>query len=171
MDLFFATAALIVSLFSLIITVWLWRESNRPVVTARIKTHHGGNVAILYNLEIVNSGARPAKDVRLSIKPDDLERALAPADKRGPEFDRHMRSVNRCFEERATIPVLLNSGTCSNAFGHTSKQDPFWLPGTVLPVSISYRGIEGQSYKSQVAIRIDDTAGFAGTFYGQPEDA
>ncbi|WP_131453056.1 hypothetical protein [Xanthomonas citri] len=170
MDLFFATGALIVSLISLLITIWLWRESNRPVVTARIKTHNGGNIAILYNLEVVNSGSRPARNVRLSIKQSDLNQALVSSDKRGQGFEGHLRLVNRCFEGRAAIPILLNSETCSNAFGHTSKEDPFWLPGALLPISISYQGIEGQSYKADVCIKIDDTAGFAGSFYGRPED-
>lgn len=166
MSTFFATSALIVSLISLLITVWLWRESNRPVVTARIKTHRGGNVAILYNLEVVNSGTRPAKDVRLIVDLDDLAHAVVPPSERGVDFAQTMRCVARCFEMRATISVLLNSETRSNSFGHTSREDPFWVPGAAIPISISYRGLERQLYMTNLVLRIDDTAGFAGSFYG-----
>ena len=165
MSIFFAASALVVSLISLVITITLWRASNRPVVTACIRTHKGGNVAIFYNLEVVNTGTRPAKNVRMSVKQDDLECAAVPASERRPDFDTELRLIERCFEERATISVLLNGESRTNAFGHTSVEDPFWLPGATLPVTISYRGLEGQSYRTSLLLRIDDTASFAGCFY------
>lgn len=166
MATFFSTAALIVSLVSFLITIWLWRESNRPVVTARIKTHQGGNIAILYLLEVVNSGARPAKNVRLHMDHQEIMDAVLPDATSHTDYERVLRSIARCFEKRAAIPILLNGEATTNPFGHTSIESPFWLPGATLRLAISYQGLEGQTYKSVIAIKIDDTAGFAGSSYG-----
>jgi hypothetical protein len=169
--IFFSTAALIVSLISFLITIWLWRESNRPVVTARIRTHKGGNISILYRIELVNSGTRPAKNVRLHVDHQEITAALLPAAQSHQNYERELRCIERCFEDRAIVPILLNGGTETSPFGHTSIESPFWLPGATLRVAISYQGLEGQSYRSNVTIKIDDTAGFAGFSYGSPGDA
>jgi hypothetical protein len=167
----FSTASLIVSLISLLITIWLWRESNRPVVTARIRTHTGGNVAILYRIELVNSGARPAKNVRLLADHQEIIDALLPAARSHKDYERELRYIERCFEDRAMVPVLLNGETTSSPFGHTSLEAPFWSPGATLRLVVAYQGLEGQRYKSAVTIKIDDTAGFAGHSYGSEGDA
>ncbi len=165
MTILFSTSALIVSLISLLITIWLWRESHRPIVTARIRTHKGGNLAILYVLELVNSGSRPARNVRLHANHTDILNALLPEASSQPDYVLELRSVKRCFEQRATVSVLLNGESITNAFGFTSIESPFWRPGAIIPVVISYEGVGGALYRSVVALKIDDTAGFAGTFY------
>ena len=152
----FSTAALIVSLISLLITIWLWRESNRPVVTARIRTHTGGNIAILYRIELVNSGARPAKNVHLLADHQKIINALLPAARSHKDYERELRYIERCFEDRAMVPVLLNGETTSSPFGHTSLEAPFWSPGATLQLVVAYQGLEGQKYKSAVTIKIDD---------------
>lgn len=48
-------------------TRWVWRQSNRPIVSALVETHSSGNVATLFNLTIINSGNRPATNIKLSI--------------------------------------------------------------------------------------------------------
>ena len=68
------------------------------------------------------------------------------------------------------VPILLNGATETSPFGHTSIESPFWSPGATLQLGISYQGLEGQRYKSNVTIKIDDTAGFAGVSYGSPGD-
>ena len=166
METFFSTAALIASLISLLITVWLWRESNRPVVTARIKTHSAGNIAIFYKIEVVNSGTRPAKNVRLHVQPQEIAKALLPEAKNSKNFAKELRYIECCFEDRAVIPVLLNGESRTSPFGHTSSENPLWVPGAIIEVGISYQGLEGQGYKSRFTIKIDDTKGFAGTSYG-----
>ena len=166
----FSVAAVIISVISLCVTVLLWQQSNRPVVAARIKTHSGGNVAIMYLLELVNSGSRPAKNIRLHASHDQIAAALMPEAKSQPDFANHLRTVERCFEERAMVPVLLNGEAITNSFGHTSMGHPFWKPGATMELKISYRGLQGQRYASRVTIKIDDTAGFAGASYGGKAD-
>lgn len=170
MGTFFSVSALIVSLISLLITIWLWRESNRPVVTARIKTHKGGNIAILYCIELVNSGSRPAKNIRLHADRQEILSALLPSAQSHKDYERELRYIERCFEERATVPILLNGETTTSPFGHTSIESPFWSPGATLRLMVSYQGLEGQRYRSAVAIKIDDTVGFAGVSYGSTGD-
>lgn len=165
MEAFFSVSALIISLISLLITIWLWRESNRPVVSARIKTHKGGNVSILYNIELINCGTRPAKDVRIFIEQQELDGAILPEARVKNSFEEEFLHVKKCFEERAAVPILLNGETISNAFGHTSIERPFWRPGATMQIKVYYMGLEGQRYESSITIKIDDTAGFAGAFY------
>jgi hypothetical protein len=161
----FSVGALIISVISLCVTVWLWQQSNRPVVTARIKTHSGGNIAIMYLLELVNSGSRPAKNIRLHVTQEQITSALTPEAKNQPGFADHLRTIERCFEERAIVQVLLNGEITANPFGYTSIERPFWRPGATMRLQISYHGLQGQRYTSRVTIRIDDTAGFAGALY------
>lgn len=158
-------SAIFVSVISLFITVLLWRESNRPVVSARVITHSGGNIMILYNIEIINSGSRPAKNVRLHIEHKELANATTKEPDRNRNFSKELYSIKRCFDERATVPILLNGSSVSNAFGYTSDESPFWIPGAHLEITITYQGLQGRRYKSRIPLRIDDTDAFAGTAY------
>ena len=170
MQTIFSVAAVIISVISLAVTVWLWQQSNRPVVTARIKTHSGGNMAITYLLELVNSGTRPAKNVRLHASHDKIAAALMPEAHNDSHFATHLRIVERCFEERSMVPVLLNGEATTNPFGHTSAEHPFWQPGATMQLQVTYHGLQGQRYSSLITIKIDDTAGFAGASYGDKAD-
>lgn len=162
--------AIAISVASLLVTVWLWRESNRPVVSVQVRTHSAGNVAILYNVEVTNSGSRPAKNVRLRIAQDELMAAIVPEARGRHDFDRQLAYIERCFDERAAIPVLLNGASISNAFGQTGSESPFWRPGAVMQLSLSYQGLQGQRYKTRMPLRIDNTEGFAGTSYSSSSD-
>lgn len=169
MSVFLSTLALLMSAASLAVAVWHWRQSNRPVVTVRIRTHKGGNVAIAYWIEILNSGARPARNVRLQLDNAAIEAALAEGAREVASFEKDIRAVRKCFDERAMVPILPNGEIVANTFGHTGAP-PFWIPGTVLHIGITYEGLEGQKYETTVPIRIDDTSGFAGSSYeGEPE--
>lgn len=135
-----------------------------------VKTHSGGNMAIFYNIELINSGNRPALDVRLEVDHNDVFSAMLPEAKSAEHFESDIASIHRCFEERSTIPVLLNGSTASNSFGQTSLARPLWRPGAVFPVTVSYKGYGRQKYRSIQRLRIDDTAGFAGSYYEPPSN-
>jgi len=157
--------AIIISVASLLVTVWLWRESNRPVVSVQVRTHSGGNVAILYNIVVTNSGSRPAKNVRLHMAHDELMAAIAPEAHGKRDFNRQLTLIERCFDERATVPLLLNGASISNAFGQTGSELPFWRPGAIMQLALTYQGLRGQRYKASMPLRIDDTEGLAGSSY------
>jgi hypothetical protein len=65
-----AIAALFVSLASLIISVYIFRRSRRPIVTVAVKTHSGGDEAICYDLVVRNSGPIPARNIRIQLAED-----------------------------------------------------------------------------------------------------
>ena len=59
-----AVVALVVSLSSLLISFDIWKRAFRPIMApVAVKTHSGGNVAIMYDLVVMNSGTIPAKNV------------------------------------------------------------------------------------------------------------
>src|SRR4051812_28354436 len=97
-SLTFSTAALVVSLISFYFARKSWRESNRPLVVARIVTHSGGNVGTTLDLLVENTGNRPAKNIRLTVDPEALKTALAPN-----ASDSHKKQVDNCFSERGII--------------------------------------------------------------------
>lgn len=65
-SLSFSVVALIVSVLSFYFSIKSWRESNRPLVTARVSNKSAGNVAASLILVVQNTGNRPAKNVTLS---------------------------------------------------------------------------------------------------------
>jgi hypothetical protein len=155
MDAIIALAALFVSLCSFLISLDVWRRSFRPIVTVAVKTHAGGNQAILYDLVILNSGTIPARNVRITSK----ESSLASA------FGGHASPANRqrwlaCFSE--VIPVLHNSEKMSCSFGTTQANDAgFWKYRATIRVKVTYEGRWGK-YQEEQDIRIADTDSFTG---------
>jgi hypothetical protein len=73
-SLAFAAAAFLVSLLSFYFSIKSWRESNRPLVTARVSSRGmGGNMAIPLSILVENTGNRPAKNIRLTVDSAILE--------------------------------------------------------------------------------------------------
>jgi len=75
-SVFISGAALIVSAFSFYFSIKSWRESNRPLITARVSTHSGGNVGCALDLIVENTGNRPARNIRLIVNLEKLNAAL-----------------------------------------------------------------------------------------------
>ena len=165
--------ALAVSAMSVWFTRNLWLQTNRPIVTAAIRTHKGGNTAITYELALVNSGARPATVVRLTAGTEHVEGALESGVSARPDLAAVVTQVLRCFSGDAVIPVLLNGQTLTNSFGFTGSAGgvgPFWRIGATIPVVIDYSDLEGRSYRTAVTLVIRDTAGFAGGYWAESND-
>lgn len=154
-------AALLISGVALIISVLAWRDSNRPLVTARVTTAAGGNVAVALNLLIENTGNRPAKNTQLSVVPALFDRALAPS-----LDDAERRRVADCFSPAFRIPVLANGASVTNAFGllHGSS-DATSQRCSRIPITREYEDIDGGRFKHAHDPFIVDAAGFAGTFW------
>jgi hypothetical protein len=68
----------IASLLTVFFMVHLWRRSNRPLVTARIATHRGGDVNTALDVLVENAGSQPAINVRLRAKREDVEAVTCP---------------------------------------------------------------------------------------------
>lgn len=158
-------AALAVSLLSYYFSIKSWRESNRPIVTARVSTHEGGNVGIALNIVVQNTGNRPAKNVRLAVDRSALEAALSS--------DTLREQVHRCFSDEAVIPVLENGRFVSNSFGALSDQanKSTWKPNSKLDIDVSYQDLDGRKFNHHIPLLVADDAGFAGSFWGDSREA
>jgi hypothetical protein len=150
-----AAIALVVSFCSLLISLDVWRRTARPVVAVAVKTHAGGNVAILYDLVVVNSGSMPAKNVKLIAEPNSLAAALG-ADATPANRDGWLS----CFD--FVIPVLLNNDKTSCSFGTTEANDRgFWKYKAIIDVDVVYEG-RWRTYRDKQRLRILDTDSFTG---------
>ena len=168
-----ALAAILISLgslfaaiFSVYFTVRLWRKSNRPLVTARIAAHSGGNTGISLDILVENTGTRPALDVRLCAKKEDIRAAMRARDD-APELQ---RDANRIFFSDVSIPVLPNGRTMSNAFGGLGDGGGDWRAGSRIPIKVIYSGMDGTRYNEQGVLLLHDDSGFAQTSWKGPAE-
>lgn len=166
-----AALALGVSLISLWFARRSWLQTNRPIVSAAVETHAGGNESIAYNLAVSNTGNRPAINVRLCVNTKAIEECMAPwvEKMRGPSTT--YAQVMRCFSEDGEIPLLINGKTMTNSFAYTRGDNgTFWRYGASLRISISYGDLDGRHYCTSQVIRIKDSAAFAGGMWSSSEN-
>ncbi|BES83372.1 hypothetical protein PEC302110_04690 [Pectobacterium araliae] len=69
--------ALVLSIVSFMFTRRSWLQSNRPIVSASVETHAGGNESIAYNLVLSNTGNRPAINVRIRVKEVEIDACIS----------------------------------------------------------------------------------------------
>ena len=156
--------AFFISLCSFLFAKWNWRESNRPIVSAMIRTANGGNEAIAYEIVVINSGNRPATGIRLQANLEDIKGCLAQVSQANLE-NVSWKDVVACFSEAGEIPLLLQGREATNAFGVTKRTDGFWTYGSRFNVKVSYSDLAGRKYTSFQALVVADTMGFAGGFW------
>jgi hypothetical protein len=162
LDTLIALAALAVSLVALGMSVYFWRRQFRPIVTAMVKTHSGGNNGIAYNLVVLNSGSIPAKNIRLNVHDQaGLEAALGV----GANEDDRKRWL-ACFDQSTVIPLLQNGDRISCSFGmtHRDPRQSFWRPQALFPIRVEYEGWFGAKYDSDPPnfLQIADSDSFTG---------
>lgn len=141
LDTVIAAIALIISIISLALSIHFWRRSFRPIVTAAISTHSSGNVGIVFNLEILNSGSLPAKNIQLKAKDIDINNAMVLN-----VSDEKKRAYLRCFESDCIIKILHNSAKVQCAFGNHEINGGFWKYNSTIPITIEYEGWFGKKY-------------------------
>lgn len=161
-SLYISGAAAIVAILSFYFAIKSWRESNRPIVVARVTTRKGGNMGTLLDLILENTGNRPAKNVRLTVKRADLDSALSG------QRDNPLRSaIERCFSEETFLPILENGRRVSNSFGliGVPGRGSTWIANSVLSIHLYYEDLDGRKYHHEIPLLIADDTGFAGTFW------
>lgn len=153
-----SVAAIAISLISIWISVRNWRESNRPIMAAYVATHAAGNVAAMFDLVVVNQGTRPAVNVRLCADVVALDKALTNGD-RSPLAEH----VKRCFDPKRFIPLIGPGASVKNSFGIVkgTSVDSTWHYGSVFPVTITYRDLEGRAFASRLDVLIQNSEAFA----------
>jgi hypothetical protein len=162
-SLMVALMAVAVSAVSFYFSVQSWQESNRPLVTARITSFGlGGNIAIPLSLLIENTGSRPAKNVKLKVEDEVLNRAILP----NVEHVEMIEAIKLCFSERGVIPVLANGTVVHNNFGLLkSESEGTWKPNSRFDVTLQYEDLDGRTYRHTNPLLLADDRGFAGSFW------
>jgi hypothetical protein len=150
--------SVVVSALALIFARYSWQQSNRPVVSARIETAAGGNVGIALNIVVENSGNRPATDVFLKSDMTLVARCLSAPGQVPTD-------AKRCLSSEVCIPILLPEKPVTNSFGFLGNAPGAWKSGSIIPLTIRYRDLAGNGYKSKLNLLLADTAGFAQTFW------
>lgn len=126
-----------------------WKETHRPLITARVTTHASGNQMTALNLVVSNTGNRPAKNVRLSVNRKDLERAFASGNQ-----NPRRQQAERCFSD--SIVVISNGSSVSNSFGcfSVSEKNRTWKEPTVINITLKYEDLDGRIYSNDQPLRI-----------------
>jgi len=161
-DTIIAVSALLVSIVALGLSIYFWRTSFRPIVTAMVITHRSGNKAIAFDLKILNSGTLPAKNIRLRVEQKHIDSALG---KGGRESDKRMWLS--CFEQKNVIKVLHNNENICCSFGLVSANNSgFWKYKAIIPITIEYEGWFGKKYIQNQELQIIDTSSFTDFRWG-----
>ncbi|GAB4534363.1 MAG: hypothetical protein Tsb0014_20490 [Pleurocapsa sp.] len=150
----------IVAILGFFNTRWLWKQTNRPIVSAFVETHSAGNVATMFNFIIVNTGNRPAIDIKLTIdNKQEFKECIANPENEMTEY------IFGCFENSAIIPLLIDGEKRSNSFGLTSikKEQNIWKYGSSFSITINYKDLEKKQYQSKLSLYIKDSESFAGS--------
>lgn len=149
-----------ISIASLFISRKSWLQSNRPIVTAFLSTT-GGNTAAIFNLVISNTGNRPATNIRLYAKTEDIESLF---DKNASEDKKS--STRLCFSEKSLIPILRNGEDIETAFGAyapTAENHPWLNYDVQINITVKYSDLDGRRYTSAMPLRLFSRTGFAGS--------
>lgn len=148
-------------------TTRLWKKGNRPIVSAFVENESRGNVAIMYNLVVINTGNRPALNVSLHLKLEDFKKCIS----QDMDMDKPVvKAILKCFSIEEAIPLIINGEKKFNCFGLTSNkpEQSIWVYGSLLPIKISYQDLEGNKYISRLTLVIKDSKTFAGTEWADP---
>ena len=163
LDRLIATVALVISLIALWLSIYFWRRTFRPIITAAVRTHQGGNVAIAYDLRLHNSGSIPAKEIRLTANESSVDAAL------GEDATPENRSRwLACFSDANLIHILQNGESVSCSFGYTRGPEAgFWKYRSTISIKIEYKGWFGKEYTQTQEIKIVDSGSFTGFMWDQ----
>ncbi len=161
-DTMIALSALLISICSLAVSVYIWRRSFRPIVTAAVKTHASGSGAIVYDLIVMNSGSLPGRNIQITA----TDTALAAAfghDATAENKERWLAGF------KSKIDVLQNGDRLSCSFGTTKQDDAgFWRANARIPITVIYQGWFGGTYKDEQVICVADSDSFTGYAWGKP---
>lgn len=161
MDIYVAICSLFISIIALGLSVYFWKRSFRPIITVMVKTYSGGNELIAYNLEILNSGTLPAKNIALTALDASIENALGK-----DSNDKNKHRWLSCFEPDNIILILQNNEKIKCSFGTTKKNDEgFWKYKSKIKIAITYEGWFGKRYNEDQEIQIIDSESFTGHFW------
>jgi hypothetical protein len=159
--------ALLISISSLIFAVKSWHQSNRPIVVAYIEEHSMGVNAATFNLTLANTGNRPAVNIKLIARKDDIEKI----------FEEKIDNVTKegifnCFENDSEVELLKNDSSITTSFssfeGHYKNRKGIKYDSW-LPIEITYKDLRGKKYKEKVPLKFRGLKGFGGGIWSEPK--
>jgi hypothetical protein len=164
-DSIIAFSSLAVSVIAVAISFYFWRLQFRPIVTAAIRTAKGGPDAIAYNLDILNSGSIPAKNILISVDETTLPGAFG-TDATTENKARYLS----CFSPASQISVLHNGSRVSCSFGTTKPDNHgFWKYRAKVEITLRYGGWFGKRYEQKQIIEVVDSDSFTGHMWGDSD--
>ncbi len=136
-------------------------QTNRPIITARIITHVGGNRGTALNIIIENTGNRPAKNIQLVVAKTILESFFAENEVVENVWRAH---IMRIFSKEGKIPILANGNFTSNSFGFLSdgNEQSTWKDRAKIQIEVVYADLENRTYRHWNPLLIASDDGFAG---------
>ncbi|GAB4197989.1 MAG: hypothetical protein Tsb002_32590 [Wenzhouxiangellaceae bacterium] len=157
--------AVFIAFWSVYTTKKLWYQANRPIVSADIRQFEGGVGVVVFNLAVCNSGNRPATNIIFSAQDKDLEKILIEDAQKSCVDD-----IYSIFSGAARVQLLLNGEEAETAFGGyavdaSSNPQCVLKFEAVLPIEISYKDLNGKSYKSNQTLFIRPKDGFGGSVW------
>lgn len=163
MNAIFSGLAIVVALVSIWLTRRTWLQTYRPIVSAYIETHGGVEGPIKYDIVVVNSGNRPAKEIRLKADEKMVMSCFGGAQPEGV-----ISSIFNCFKPEGQISLLVNGASTKSSFGYTTGNEgtSVWKYDCKIPIVIFYKGLTGRKFKAKLDIMIRDTQTFSGGSWG-----
>jgi hypothetical protein len=159
-----STIAILMSFWSVYYTKKFWFESNRPILSASIELQSSGLGIALWNLVIYNSGNRPATNITLEAKKEDIDSIISVGAK-----DSHRTEIHRIFSTNSHIGLLLNSENVKTAFfsfsNNTGSAEDIIKYEGKLPIKIHYSDINKRRYVSNIILYMRDGNGFGGSVW------
>ena len=162
-----SATALLISISSLMFAVKSWHQSNRPIVVAYIEEHSMGVNAATFNLILANTGNRPAVNIKLIARKDDIVKI----------FEEKIDNVTKegifnCFENDSEVALLKNDSLITTSFGSFEghyKNRKGIKYDSWLPIEITYKDLHGKKYKEKVPLKVRGLKGFGGGIWSEPK--
>ena len=149
--------AILISFCSFYFARKSWQESNRPIVVAYIEEEEQGELAILFNLVVANTGTRPAKNVRLNASRHRIENLFVD------NIEESVKEmIYRCFRDNARIALLKNGESLISSFSQYSKDVPGLELFAELPVTICYLDLNDKKFQTNLNLFVKSRKGFGG---------
>jgi disulfide oxidoreductase YuzD len=166
----FSFIAIVISLISMFFSLFLWRKSNKPIITAIINTGSPDNPHPSDTLDLIvyNSGNRPATNIKLRINPRLWFRLRYPNKFTYYELnsifnenvtEKDVELIQRIFSNEVEIPILINGDKIETAFGCLN----YIKIGSKLPITIIYSDLDNRKHKSRLKLIMNSPKGFGGS--------
>jgi hypothetical protein len=162
-----SVTALLISISSFAFAIKSWHQSNRPIIVAYIEEHTMGVNGATFNLVLSNTGNRPAVNIKLKARKDNIEKIF---EEKIDEVTKE--GIFNCFKEESEVALLKNNTSITTFFGsfegcypnRTGLKYESWLP-----IEIKYKDLLAKKYTEKIPLRVRGLKGFGGGIWSKPK--